>query len=141
MPRFSKDIKQCAGRLLDMGINVATIARYLACSVRSVRRWCLNVRLHGHFGSRFVPAAGRRRKLERNDLLALVGWLKRSPMLMLDELAILLAFRRGVVVSLWTIDRTLRRAGYWVLVCSLFKPEQLVFVYESSGHARQLRRP
>ncbi|KAF8598999.1 hypothetical protein BDV93DRAFT_406239, partial [Ceratobasidium sp. AG-I] len=90
----------------------------------------------------------------------LIGLVGHSPDLYLDELQTALRERRGIVVSLSTIWRSLQRCGYsmkkmskraaersnqkrleyFALIGGTYTPEQLVFVDESSFDRRTTYR-
>src|ERR1700728_934163 len=102
--RISKDIKETALVLWDVGWEMDDICSALAISRSSVYRWQSILNEHGSVNRPPSPLRGRPRILTR-ALLAACQTLYQEESLYLDEIVTWLALTHDIVISVSTLSR------------------------------------
>jgi len=157
--KIPPDMQWAIVRLFNF-LNAEQIAMCLGFSTRSVRRVNSHFRAHGSIKDDDPTEERRvRRHLRDVDVEFLLGTIRQSPDLYLDELQEMMAVSCGIDVSRATVWRTLRRAGFtmkkitrvaaersaqkrleYLARIGEYNAEQLIFVDESSVDRRTTYR-
>ncbi|KAF8067598.1 hypothetical protein FPV67DRAFT_1416013 [Lyophyllum atratum] len=111
--RLSKDLRQAIIHMYRT-CSIDDIIKYTRCKKRTIQRILHQHRTRSVTGLRYSAQEmrGRKRVLTGLDIHFLQGTVQHSPDIYLDELQVLLERRRGVIASISSIWRALKRSGY-----------------------------
>jgi transposase len=109
--RISKDIKEAALRLWNVGWETEEICFALAISRSSMYRWQSIFDEHGTVNRPKSPLIGRPRILTRALMTAGQTLFQEESDLYLDEVVTWLALTHDIVISSSTLSRNLKEAG------------------------------
>jgi transposase len=109
--KISRDLKECALRLWELGWEELNILQGLAVSRSSLYRWRVIFEEYNDVNRPPSPLRGRTRIISRAVLTAVHDIYRNDPDIYLDELVFWLAVHHDIAISKSALQKNLEEAG------------------------------
>jgi transposase len=136
MKQYSADLRERLLGAIDAGLPQAEAARLFGVGLSTITRW--RQRRHQTGSVTASPRPGRRRRIGRDAKATLVAQVQAAPDATLAEPCAAWGAKTGVDVSVATMSRALRRAG-WPLKKSPSSPRSGMTPPARRGASRPAR--